>query len=57
MKRKEIARDYFGGFSEDDGSDADSCFWALGGYHDWLLSQGWQPPPVVVTPLKESQEL
>jgi len=29
MKAREIAREYFGGFTEDDGSDADSCFSAL----------------------------
>lgn len=50
MKAREIAREYFGGFTEDDGSDADSCFWALVGFLDWLEAQGWQPPPVVVTP-------
>jgi hypothetical protein len=48
MKAREIAREYFGGFTEDDGSDADSCFSALVWFLDWLEAQGWQPPPVVV---------
>lgn len=50
MKAREIAREYFGGFAEDDGSDADSCYWALVGFLDWLEQHGWQPPAVVVTP-------
>ncbi len=50
MKAAEIAREYFGGFTEDDGSDADSCFWALVHLIDWMEQQGWQAPPLVVKP-------
>lgn len=42
MKRREIAREYFGEFEDDDGSDAEMLFGALEQYHNWLISQGWQ---------------
>jgi len=51
MKRREIARDMCGVPSEDESGNAgDFCLWALDQYHEWLIAQGWQAPPLVVTP-------
>ncbi len=49
MKRRELAQEQFGALTEDDsGNEADCCLWALDNYHDWLVSQGWKEPPLVV---------
>jgi hypothetical protein len=51
IKRKDIAREQFGPLSPDEsGTDADCCLWALDQYHEWLVQQGWQAPPLVVSP-------
>ena len=51
MKRADIAREHFGPLTPDaSGNDADLCLWAIEQYHDWLASQGWKAPPLVVTP-------
>lgn len=51
MQRREIARDMCGELSDEEhGTAGDFCLWALEQYHEWLESQGWQPPPLVVTP-------
>jgi hypothetical protein len=51
MKREDLAREQFGPLSPDEsGNDADCCLWALEMYHEWLLAQGWQAPPLVVSP-------
>ena len=47
MKAREIASDHFGPFKEDDCSNADTCFWALVGFLDWLETQGWRPPTLI----------
>lgn len=50
MKRREIVRGFFGEPSQDeDGTEADMCLWALEQYHEWLVAQGWQAPPVAIT--------
>jgi hypothetical protein len=51
MKRREIARDMCGVLSDDEsGTAGDFCLWALEQYHEWLVQQGWQAPPLVVSP-------
>lgn len=50
LQAAEIARECFGRFAEDDGSNADVCFYALGQLIDWMQQQRWQAPPLVVTP-------
>lgn len=51
MKRSELAREFFGPLTPDEsGNDADMCLWALDLYHERLIEQGWQAPPLVVTP-------
>jgi hypothetical protein len=51
MKRADIAREQFGPLTPDEsGNDADLCLWALEAYHEWLVLQGWQAPPLVVSP-------
>lgn len=49
MMIREIARSYFGE-SACEGDEADMCIGALEELHDWMLKQGWQPPPMTVTP-------
>jgi len=49
MKRLELAREQFGE-PNGDGNDADCCLWAMEAYHEWLVKQGWQAPPLVVSP-------
>lgn len=52
MKRADLAREQFGPLSHDEsGNDADCCLWALEQYHEWLVQQGWQAPPLVVSPV------
>jgi hypothetical protein len=49
MKAREIAREYFGHFEDEDCSDGASCYWALLGFLDWLQAQGWKAPEPKVT--------
>lgn len=50
MKRREIVTNFFERPSDDpdDCSDANMCLYALEQYHEWLLQQGWTPPPMVL---------
>ena len=50
MKRKDIAREMFGGSPEDDTSEAFYCLCALEQYHDWLIDSGWKAPTMTVIP-------
>ena len=51
MKRREIAREMLGELSDDEsGTPADFCLCSMEQYHDWLVSQGWKAPQLVVTP-------
>lgn len=57
MKAKEMVREMFGPWEEDDGSDSDLCFAACEQFFEWLISQGWtapqaQQPAPVREPLK-----
>lgn len=47
MKARELAREQFGWFEDDDGSDAELCFGAMDQLIDWMLAQGWTPPKLV----------
>jgi hypothetical protein len=42
MKARDLAREQFGPFVDDDGSDGDLCFAALETLIDWLVAQGWK---------------
>jgi hypothetical protein len=42
MKARDLAREQFGSFVDDDGSDGDLCFAALETLIDWLVAQGWR---------------
>lgn len=49
MKAKDMVREMFGPWEEDDGSDSDLCFAVCESLLDWLVAQGWtaqQPAPV-----------
>jgi hypothetical protein len=48
MKAAEIAREYFGNFTQDDGSNAEYCFCALLHLIEWMRQQGWKAPETVV---------
>lgn len=39
MKARELASDMFGRFTDDDGSEAEMCFWALQQYIEWSTKQ------------------
>lgn len=55
MKAREIAREQFGAFQDDDGSDADFCFGALETLIDWMFQQGYKlhPAPVQQEPVNQ----
>lgn len=58
MKAKELARETFGAWADDDGSDGDMCFAVCEQFLEWLVAQGWkaapQPAPSpVVEPVAE----
>lgn len=57
MKAREIAREQFGAFQDDDGSDADFCFGALETLIDWMFQQGYKlhPAPVQQEPIKDHE--
>lgn len=42
MKARELAREQFGHFEDDDGSDAELCFGALEQLIDWMFAQGFK---------------
>jgi hypothetical protein len=42
MKARELAREQFGHFEDDDGSDADSCFYALERLIEYMYAQGFK---------------
>lgn len=42
MKARELAREQFGAFVDDDGSDAEMCFYALEMLIEWMINQGWR---------------
>lgn len=44
MKAKEMVREMFGPWEEDDGSDSDLCFAVCEQFFEWLISQGWTAP-------------
>lgn len=50
MKQLDLARQYFSGSAADEDSDTAYCLYALQEYHTWLLAQGWQQPPLSITP-------
>lgn len=55
MKAREIARSQFGGFQDDDGSDAELCFGALEEFIDWRVKQGWSAVPQPTPPTAPAQ--
>lgn len=42
MKARELAQEQFGPFSDDDGSDAEMCFYALEMLIEWMFKQGYK---------------
>lgn len=55
MKIREIARSYFGE-SACEGDEADMCIGALEELHSWMVKQGWQLPPMVITKRGEGSD-
>lgn len=48
MKAREIAASQFGGFQDEDGSDAEMCFGAMEELLAWMTKQGWAAIPAVI---------